>query len=153
MSPTTAEKSHTLQANSNSSQFPHIHLVVPTPPENFRPESTPACPVETTLSLIANRWRVLIVRDLLGGPLRFGKLKERVGNVSQKVLTQNLRAMEADGLLTRTVYPEIPPHVEYELTPLGHSLKPVLDTLAQWGEGYQLALELPEKSHTEDTHV
>jgi DNA-binding HxlR family transcriptional regulator len=103
-------------------------------------EQLPACPVETTLTLISNRWRVLILRDLMDGPRRFTQLKTSVGGISQKVLTQNLRAMEADGLLTRTVFPEVPPHVEYELTDLGRSLSPILDALKTWGEGYKRLL-------------
>ena len=97
----------------------------------------PACPVETTLLLISDRWKVLILRDLLSGTKRFGELKRSVGTISQKVLTSNLRSMEADGLLVRQVYPEVPPRVEYTLTDLGESLKPVLDAMWNWGEGYQ----------------
>lgn len=97
----------------------------------------PACPVETALSLISDKWKVLIVRDLLGGTKRFGELKKSIGGVSQKVLTTQLRQMEASGLLTRRVYPEVPPRVEYTLTALGYSLKPVLDALWNWGEAYK----------------
>lgn len=97
----------------------------------------PACPVETTLTLISDKWKVLILRDLLPGTKRFGELKKSVGNVSQKVLTSQLRQMEDSGLLTRTVYPEVPPRVEYTLTELGYSLKPVLDAMRSWGEAYQ----------------
>lgn len=97
----------------------------------------PACPVETTLMLISDRWKVLIIRDLLDGTKRFGQLKKSVGNVSQKVLTSNLRSMEADGLLTRTVYPEVPPRVEYTLTETGYSLKPILDAMLEWGTQYK----------------
>lgn len=97
----------------------------------------PACPVETTLMLISDRWKVLIIRDLLDGTKRFGQLKKSVGNVSQKVLTSNLRSMEADGLLTRTVYPEVPPRVEYTLTETGYSLKPILDAMLEWGAEYK----------------
>lgn len=97
----------------------------------------PACPVETTLTLIGDKWKVLILRDLLTGTKRFGELKKSVGNVSQKVLTAQLRAMEDSGLLTRTVYPEVPPRVEYSLTELGLSLKPILDAMWTWGEGYK----------------
>lgn len=97
----------------------------------------PACPVETTLMLISDRWKVLIIRDLLDGTMRFGELKKSVGNVSQKVLTSNLRSMEADGLLTRTVYPEVPPRVEYTLTETGYSLKPILDAMLEWGTQYK----------------
>ena len=100
----------------------------------------PACPVETTLTLIGDKWKVLILRDLLPGTKRFGELKKSVGNVSQKVLTAQLRAMEESGLLTRTVYPEVPPRVEYTLTELGRSLQPILDAMWNWGEGYKASL-------------
>ena len=100
-------------------------------------KTLPACPVETTLTLIGDKWKVLIIRDLLSGTKRFGELKRSIGGVSQKVLTAQLRQMEADGLLTRTVFPEVPPRVEYTLTELGHSLKPVLDAMRDWGAAYQ----------------
>ncbi|OBR92331.1 putative HTH-type transcriptional regulator YybR [Clostridium ragsdalei P11] len=97
----------------------------------------PACPVETTLSLIGDKWKVLIIRDLLTGTKRFGELKKSVGSISQKVLTQNLRRMEQDGLVNRKVYAEVPPRVEYSLTSLGFSLKPILDVMWSWGEEYK----------------
>ena len=97
----------------------------------------PACPVETTLTLISNKWKALILRDLLPGTKRFGELKKSIGHVTQKVLTAQLREMEADGLLIRTVYAEVPPRVEYTLTELGYSLKPILDAMWDWGEEYQ----------------
>ena len=97
----------------------------------------PACPVETTLTLISSKWKVLILRDLLGGARRFGELRRSVGGVSQKVLTAQLREMEEDGLVDRKVYPEVPPRVEYSLTELGRSLEPVLSALWNWGETYQ----------------
>ena len=97
----------------------------------------PACPVETTLTLISNKWKVLILRDLMTGTKRFGVLKKSLGQVSQKVLTAQLREMEADGLLTRMAYPEVPPRVEYTLTELGCSLKPILDAMWAWGEAYK----------------
>ncbi len=97
----------------------------------------PACPVETTLMLISNRWKVLIIRDLLDGTKRFGELKKSVGNISQKVLTSNLRSMEADGLLKREIFPEVPPRVEYTLTETGYSLKPVLASMVDWGLAYK----------------
>ena len=100
----------------------------------------PACPVETTLTLIGDKWKVLILRDMMPGTKRFGELKKSIGNVSQKVLTAQLRAMEESGLLTRTVYAEVPPRVEYTLTELGKSLKPILDALWNWGEEYKAAL-------------
>lgn len=105
-------------------------------------EDLPACPVETTLTMIGNKWKVIILRDLiLNGVMRFGELKKSVGSISQKVLTSNLREMEEDGLVKRTVYPEVPPRVEYELTPLGNTLKPVLDSLWSWGESYKAQMK------------
>ena len=97
----------------------------------------PDCPVETTLMLISDKWKVLILRDLMPGTKRFGELKKSIGHVSQKVLTAQLRQMEASGLLTRKVYAEVPPRVEYTLTELGYSLKPVLDAMWVWGEEYK----------------
>ena len=97
----------------------------------------PACPVEVTLMLISDRWKVLILRDLLGGTKRFGELKKSIGSISQKVLTSNLRSMEEDGLLTRKVYAEVPPRVEYTLTAMGESLRPILFAMQQWGVEYQ----------------
>ena len=99
--------------------------------------SLPVCPVETTLTLISDKWKVLIIRDLLPGTKRFGELKKSIGGVSQKVLTAQLRQMEEGGLLTRTVFPEVPPRVEYTLTELGYSLRPVLDAMQNWGEAYK----------------
>ena len=97
----------------------------------------PACPVETTLTLISDKWKVLILRDLLPGTKRFGELRKSIGTVSQKVLTTQLRQMEDCGLITRTVYAEVPPRVEYTLTELGYSLKPVLDAMVAWGTEYK----------------
>ena len=97
----------------------------------------PACPVETTLMLMGDKWKGLILWDLMPGTKRFGELKKSVGNVSQKVLTSQLRDMEANGLVTRQVYAEVPPRVEYSLTDLGRSLKPILDAMWTWGEEYK----------------
>ena len=97
----------------------------------------PACPVETTLMLISDKWKVLILRDLMPGTKRFSELKRSVGHVTQKVLTAQLRQMEESGLVTRTVYPEVTPRVEYSLTELGRSLKPVLDAMWDWRENYK----------------
>ncbi len=97
----------------------------------------PACPVETTLMLIGDKWKVLILRDLMNGTKRFGELKKSIGTVSQKVLTAQLRDMEDKGLLTRKVYAEVPPRVEYTLTEIGYSLKPILDSMVIWGSDYQ----------------
>lgn len=104
-------------------------------------EELPVCPVETTLALIGDKWKVLILRDLLPGTKRFGELRRSIGSVSQKGLTAQLRSMESSGLVKRTVYPEVPPHVEYSLTDLGRSLKPILDAMQAWGEGYQASFE------------
>lgn len=97
----------------------------------------PACPVETTLMLIGDKWKVLILRDLMDGTKRFGELKKSIGTVSQKVLTAQLRDMEEKGLLTRKVYAEVPPRVEYTLTETGYSLKPVLDAMWAWGADHK----------------
>ena len=97
----------------------------------------PACPVETTLMLIGDKWKILILRDLLTGTKRFGELKKSIGHVSQKVLTAQLRDMKANGLVHRKVYAEVPPRVEYSLTELGQSLKPITDAMGAWGEKYQ----------------
>lgn len=96
-----------------------------------------ACPVETTLMLIGDKWKVLILRELMSGTKRFGQLKKAIGHVTQKVLTAQLRDMEGKGLLTRKVYAEVPPRVEYTLTETGYSLRPVLDSMVAWGTDYQ----------------
>lgn len=100
-------------------------------------EEMPACPVATTVALIGSKWKLLIIRNLLARPWRFNELKKDLEGISQKVLTDNLRSMEADGIITRTVYPEVPPRVEYALTELGKSLKPILDSMRAWGEAYK----------------
>ncbi|MDE5604636.1 MAG: helix-turn-helix transcriptional regulator [Eubacterium sp.] len=108
----------------------------------IREKELPACPVETTLSLIGNKWKVLILRDLLPGTKRFGELKKSLGSVSQKVLTAQLRDMEADGLITRTVYPEVPPRVEYSLSEIGESMQPILDAMMIWGKDYKSKMKI-----------
>ena len=105
--------------------------------ETSAKKELPACPVETTLTLIGDKWKVLILRDLMPGTKRFGELKKSVSNVSQKVLTAQLRTMEESGLVNRKVYAEVPPRVEYSLTELGKSLKPILDSMRAWGEAYK----------------
>lgn len=97
----------------------------------------PKCPVETTLMLIGDKWKVLILRDLRSGTKRFGELKKSISGISQKVLTSNLRDMEENGLLTRAVFAEVPPRVEYTLTELGQSMGPILDAMAAWGKQFQ----------------
>lgn len=101
-------------------------------------KTLPACPVETTLMLIGSKWKVLILRDLMPGTKRFGELHRSIGSVSQKVLTAQLRDMEACGLVDRRVYAEVPPRVEYSLTELGRSLRPILDAMWAWGEAYKV---------------
>lgn len=105
----------------------------------------PDCPVETTVSLMGDRWKLLIIRDLLGGTKRFGELKRSLTGISQKVLTQHLRSMEEYGLVNRKVYAEVPPRVEYSLTDLGQSLKLVHDAMWQWGEHYQSCMKSPRQ--------
>ena len=103
-------------------------------------KKVPDCPVEMTLQLIGDKWKVLIIRDLLTGTKRFNELMRSVTGITQKVLTSHLRAMEAAGLVNRKVYPEVPPRVEYSLTETGFSLKPVLDSMVQWGMDYKRSL-------------
>ncbi len=106
----------------------------------------PSCPVETTLALIGNKWKVLILRELITGTKRFGELKRSIPNISQKMLTQQLRSMEDDNLILRKVYPEVPPKVEYSLTDTGCSLKIILDAMVTWGEQYKTMMkEKPNK--------
>lgn len=97
----------------------------------------PICPVETTLTLISDKWKVLIIRDLRSGTKRFGELKKSLSGISQKMLTSNLRDMEENGLLTRKTYPEVPPRVEYTLTELGCSMFPILDEMEKWGRKFK----------------
>lgn len=100
----------------------------------------PACPVEITLCMISDRWKVLIIRDLLDGTKRFGEIKKSIGNITQKVLTSNLRSMEENGLITRKVYAEVPPKVEYTLTETGYSLQPILNEMVKWGTEYKKSI-------------
>ena len=101
----------------------------------------PSCPVQITLSLIDNKWKTLIIGEILfEGTQRFSELRKALPNISQKVLTQNLRSMESDGLLMRKVFAEVPPRVEYSLTDLGCSLRPIIDAMMKWGEEYRVAL-------------
>ncbi len=102
-------------------------------------QELPACPVEITMSLIGDKWKVLIIRDLLTGTKRFGELKKSLTGISQKVLTNNLRQMESSGLILRKVYAEVPPKVEYSLSKTGLSLKPILDSMVKWGNEYRIS--------------
>lgn len=103
-------------------------------------EELPECPVATTVQLIGSKWKLLIMRNLLIRPWRFNELKKSLEGISQKVLTDSLRSMEEDGLITRTVYPEVPPRVEYALSELGESMRPILDAMEQWGNNYKKSL-------------
>lgn len=99
-------------------------------------EELPECPVATTVQLIGNKWKLLVIRDLLDGPRRFSQLMRSLP-ISQKVLTDNLRSLEADGIIERKAFAEVPPRVEYSLSPLGRSLKPILDAMMKWGDEYK----------------
>ena len=100
-------------------------------------EELPACPVATTVQLIGSKWKLLILRDLQARPWRFNELKKDLEGISQKVLTDSLRSMEEDGIVIRTVYPEVPPRVEYALSDLGESMRPIIDVMQRWGLEYQ----------------
>ena len=104
-------------------------------------EELPECPVATTVQLIGNKWKLLIIRNLLVRPWRFNELHKSLDGISQKVLTESLRQMESDGIITRTVYPEVPPRVEYALSELGESMRPILDSMQDWGNNYKASFE------------
>ena len=106
-------------------------------------DELPDCPVATTVQFIGSKWKLLIMRNLLVRPWRFNELQKNLEGISQKVLTDSLRSMEADGIITRTVYPEVPPRVEYALSPLGETMRPILDAMQAWGNAFK-AGELPE---------
>ena len=103
----------------------------------LKKEELPDCPVATTVQLIGNKWKLLILRNLLDRPWRFNELRKSLDGISQKVLTESLRSMENDGIIIRTVYAEVPPRVEYSLSELGNTLRPILDAMQVWGEGYK----------------
>ena len=103
-------------------------------------DELPDCPVATTVALIGNKWKLLILRNLLVRPWRFNELHKSLDGISQKVLTESLRQMETDGIITRTVYPEVPPRVEYALSELGKSMRPILNTMQEWGNNYKANL-------------
>ena len=101
----------------------------------------PECPVATTVSLIGSKWKLLIMRNLLARPWRFNELQKSIDGISQKALTEALRSMEADGIVSRTVYPEVPPRVEYALTELGESMRPIIKSMESWGMAYKEQLQ------------
>ena len=107
-------------------------------------EELPACPVATAVSLIGGKWKLLILRNLLARPWRFIEMKKDLAGISQKVLTDSLRSLEEDGIITRTVYPEVPPRVEYALSDLGESMRPIISAMEQWGLGYQKKIKVDE---------
>lgn len=100
-------------------------------------EELPECPVATTVQLVGSKWKLLIMRNLLQRPWRFNELKKSLDGISQKVLTDSLRSMESDGIITRTVYPEVPPRVEYSLSDLGESMRPIIASMEEWGKNYK----------------
>ena len=104
-------------------------------------DELPDCPVATTVSLIGSKWKLLIMRNLLARPWRFNELLKSLDGISQKVLTDSLRSMETDGIITRTVYPEVPPRVEYALSELGESMRPIIKSMEAWGNNYKQGLE------------
>jgi len=107
-------------------------------------EELPDCPVATTVQLIGNKWKLLILRNLLARPWRFNEMLRSIPGISQKVLTDNLRAMEKDGIIIRTVYPEVPPRVEYSLSELGNSMRPIIKAMEVWGKNYQQMVKAAE---------
>ncbi len=107
----------------------------------IKKEELPDCPVATTVQLIGNKWKLLILRNLMARPWRFNELRKDLDGISQKVLTESLRSMESDGIIVRTVYAEVPPRVEYSLSPLGETLRPILDAMQAWGSEYKKKAE------------
>lgn len=103
----------------------------------IKKEELPECPVVTTVGLIGSKWKLLIMRNLLVRPWRFNELQKDLAGISQKVLTDSLRSMESDGIVTRTVYPEVPPKVEYALSELGESMRPIIKSMEAWGKSYK----------------
>jgi DNA-binding HxlR family transcriptional regulator len=104
-------------------------------------DELPECPVATTVQLIGNKWKIFVIQRLLDRPWRFNELARSIPGISEKVLSQNLKALEADGIIVRTVYAEVPPRVEYSLSPVGESLRPLIMSLADWGESYKAGLD------------
>lgn len=110
-------------------------------------EELPECPVATTVQLVGSKWKLLILRNLLARPWRFNELRKDLEGISQKLLTDSLRSLEEDGIVQRKVYPQVPPRVEYSLTPLGESMRPILAAMEQWGSAYKASLEQGEASN------
>ena len=104
-------------------------------------ELIPECPVATTVQLIGSKWKLLILRNLLVRPWRFNELQKNLEGISQRALTECLRSMETDGIIIRTIYPEVPPRVEYSLSELGETLRPILNSMQLWGENYKAMME------------
>lgn len=104
-------------------------------------EELPDCPVATTVQVIGSKWKLLIIRNLLGRPWRFNELQKNLEGISQKVLTDSLRSMESDGIIIRTIFPEVPPRVEYSLSELGETMRPILDAMEKWGRDYKKSLD------------
>lgn len=104
-------------------------------------DELPECPVATTISLIGNKWKMLIIRNLMTSKQRFGELMKTIPGISQKVLTDNLRSMEEDGIIERAVFAEVPPRVEYSLSDLGNSMRPIIESMKEWGENYKAILK------------
>lgn len=102
-----------------------------------RKDELPPCPVATTVQLIGSKWKLLILRNLLARPWRFNELQKSLDGISQRVLTQSLRSLEADGIITRTVYPEVPARVEYAMSDLGESMRPIIEAMENWGIHYK----------------
>lgn len=107
----------------------------------LKKEELPECPVATTVQLIGNKWKLLILRNLRMRPWRFNELQKSLKRISQKVLTESLRSMEADGIIVRTIYAEVPPRVEYSLSELGETMRPILDAMEKWGNDYKASLK------------
>lgn len=103
----------------------------------MKKDELPACPVATTVQMIGSKWKLLIMRNLLARPWRFNELQRDLEGISQKVLTDSLRSMETDGIVIRTVFPEVPPRVEYSLSELGESMRPIMNAMEQWGKDYK----------------
>ncbi len=117
-------------------------------------DELPSCPVATTVQIIGSKWKLLILRNLLVRAWRFNELQKSLDGISQKVLTDSLRSMEADGIITRTVYPEVPPRVEYALSELGESMRPIIDSMEQWGRIYKNLVENNVgDSHSQNTRI